>query len=88
MQTITTFSLPQNLAQEVNEQLKKGKFSSPSAFIRSAVQTYLQLQTGKLSWEILATPFRIYAKQKKMTETDILRIVAKGRRVKTSKNNK
>lgn len=88
MQTLTTFSLPQNLAQEVNKQLKKGKFASPSAFVRSAVQTYLRLQTGKLSWDMLATPFRMYAKQKKLTEADILKIVAKGRRVKTSKNNK
>ena len=43
---------------------------------------------GEVSWEILAAPFRVYAKQKKLTEQDILRIVEKGRHVKSSKNSK
>lgn len=88
MQTTTTVSLPTYLAQEVNRQIKKGKFTSRSQFIRSAIQTYLRLQDGQLSWEILATPFRAYAKQKKLTEADILKIVEKGRRAETLKNSK
>lgn len=84
----TTISLPDNLTQAVKKQIKAGKFSSPEAFVRSAVQIYLRIQEGKFSWEILATPFRTYAKQKKMTEANILDAVEKGRRDKTSKNSK
>ena len=87
MQT-TVISLPENLEQQVEKQLKEGKFTSRSEFISSAVRTYLRLREGQLSWEILATPFRTYAKQEKLTEADILKIVKKGRRVKASKNSK
>lgn len=85
MQTTTTISLPKNLAQEMEEQIKEGKFSSRSEFIRSAVRTYLTFQKGELSWEVLATPFRAYAKQKRLTEGDILRAVEKGRHGKSQK---
>lgn len=83
----TTISLPRNLAQEVEIQVKKGDFKSPSDFVNSAVKTFLSLQQGQATWETLAAPFRFYAKQKKLTEKDILQIVAKGRRAKTSKNS-
>ena len=86
MQTITTVSLPENLVQFIDKQLKKGNFTSRAAFIQSATKTYLQIQEGKLSWEILAAPFRKYAKQKKLTQADILKVVEKGRRVKTFKS--
>lgn len=88
MQTTTTISFPKNLVQEVEKQIAQGRFTSRSEFIRSAVKTYLLFQKGELSWEILAGPFRAYAKQKKLTEEDILRIVEKGRHVKTSQNSK
>ena len=86
MQT-TTIVLPKDLAREVEEQVEKGKFSSRSAFIRLAIETYLRFQKGKLSWEILATPFRAFAKAKGLTENDVLKAVEKGRRGKASKSN-
>ncbi len=79
MQSITTISLPKNLAQEVEKQIEEGKFTSRSEFIRSAVKAYILLQKGQLSWEILATPFRAYARKKKLTEKDLLKAVEKGR---------
>lgn len=89
MQTTTTISLPRNLVQEVEKQVDKGKFSSRSEFIRSAVRAYLLLQKGELSWEILSTPFRAYARKNNLTEKDIVSAVEKGRsRVATSKSNK
>lgn len=87
MQTITTISLPKNLAQEMEKQIEGGKFTSRSEFIRSAIRTYLTFQKGELSWEVLATPFRAYAKQKGLKEKDILDEVEEGRRDKTSKNS-
>lgn len=87
MQTTTTVSLPENLVEFIDKQLKKGNFNSRAAFIKTATKTYLQIQEGKVSWEILAAPFRQYAKQKKLTQTDILNAVQKGRRVETSKNS-
>ena len=83
----TTISLPRNLAQEVEKQVKKGTFRTPSEFVSSAVKTLLSLQKGELTWETLASPFRTYAKQKKLTEKDVLQAVMKGRRAKTSKNS-
>lgn len=83
----TTISLPRNLAQEVEKQVKKGTFRTPSEFINAAVKTLLSLQEGELTWETLASPFRTYAKQRKLTEMDILQAVMKGRRAKTSKNS-
>lgn len=83
----TTISLPRNLAQEVEKQVKKGMFKTPSEFVSSAVKTLLSFQKGELTWETLASPFRSYAKQKKLTEKDILQTVMKGRRAKTSKNS-
>lgn len=88
MQTTTTISLPNNLAREVEKQIIAGRFSSRSEFIRSAVRTYLTFQKGELSWEVLAAPFRTYAKRKKMQEKDILHVVTEGRCEKTSKNCK
>lgn len=89
MQVTTTISLPKNLVQEMEKQIDKGKFTSRSEFIRSAVRTYLLFQKGELSWEILAAPFRSFAKKKKLTEEDILMAVEKGRkRDKHSKNSK
>lgn len=88
MQTTTTISFPKNLAQEVERQVAQGRFTSRSEFIRSAVKTYLLFQKGELSWEILASPFRAYAKQKKLTEEDIARIVEKGRHAKTYQDSK
>lgn len=83
----TTILLPKNLAQEVEKQVKKGTFKSSSEFVSSAVKTLLSFQKGKLTWETLASPFRFYAKEKKLTEKDILRAVMKGRRAKTSENS-
>lgn len=88
MQVTTTISLPKNLAQEMEKQIEGGKFTSRSEFIRSAIRTYLLLQEGQLSWELLAAPFREYAKQKGLRDADILRAVEKGRRVKASKSGK
>ena len=87
MQVTTTISLPKNLAQEVEKQIEEGKFTSRSEFIRSAVRTYLLFQKGQLSWEVLATPFRAYARQKKLTEANILMVVKKGRRGNASKSS-
>jgi len=81
----TTISLPRNLAQEVEKQVKKGTFRTPSEFVSSAVKTLLSLQKGEFTWETLASPFR--AKQIKLTEKDILQVVMKSRRAKTSKNS-
>ncbi len=83
----TTISLPKNLAQEVEKQVKLGTFRTPSAFVTSAVKTFLSLQKGEVTWETLASPFRAYAKRRKLTEKDILQAVMKGRRAKTSKNS-
>lgn len=80
MQVTTTISLPKNLAEEMEKQISKGSFTSRSEFIRSAVRTYLLFQRGELSWEILAAPFRSFAKKNKLTEEDILEAVEKGRR--------
>ena len=79
MQVTTTISFPKILAKEMEKQIEKGKFTSRSEFIRSAVRTYLLFQKGELSWEILAAPFRSFAKQRKLTEEDILEAVEKGR---------
>lgn len=79
MQFTTTISLPKNLAQEMEKQVASGKYSSRSEFIRSAVRTYLLFEKGKLSWEILAAPFRSYAKEKSLTQEDILEVVERGR---------
>lgn len=79
MQVTTTISLPKNLSEEVEKEIKTGRFSSRSEFFRSAVRTFLNLQEGKMSWEILATPFRNYAKESGMKKEDILRVVEEGR---------
>ncbi|MBI2594029.1 ribbon-helix-helix protein, CopG family [Candidatus Daviesbacteria bacterium] len=81
-----TVSLPRDLEKEVEKQVKQGRFGSKSEFMRFAVETYLSLQKGELSWDILATPFRAYAKEKKLSETDILKAVEKGRHGKSSKD--
>lgn len=86
MQVTTTISIPKNMAQEMEKQIEEGKFTSRSEFIRSAVRTYLLFQKGDLSWEVLAAPFRSFAKQKKLSENDILRAVERGRR--SEKNSK
>lgn len=89
MQVTTTISLPKNLAKEMEDQINEGKFTSRSEFIRSAVRTYLLFQKGQLSWEILAAPFRSFAKKSKLTEEDILEAVGRGRsRGKSSKGGK
>lgn len=89
MQVTTTISLPKNLAKEMEEQIDEGKFTSRSEFIRSAVRTYLLFQKGELSWEILAAPFRSFAKKSKLTEEDILEAVERGRsHGKSSKGGK
>lgn len=38
-----------------------------------------------ISWETLATPFRVYAKQKGLTNKDILNAVEGDRRTRTSR---
>ena len=86
-QTTTTISLPKSLAQEMEKQIEGGKFTSRSKFIQSAVRTYLLFQKGQVSWEVLAAPFRAYAKQRKLTEKDVLEVVEEGRSDKTSKNS-
>ena len=86
MQTTTTISLPENLSKEMDRKIKEGQFSSRSEFIRSAVRTYLLFQKGELSWEVLAAPFRAYAKQKKLMKDDILEAVEKDRHVKSPKS--
>jgi Arc/MetJ-type ribon-helix-helix transcriptional regulator len=83
----TTISLPKNLAQEVENQVKNGPFRTPSDFVSSAVKTFISLQRGDIKWETFAVPFRAYAKQKKLTERDILQAVTKGRSAKSSKNS-
>ena len=83
----TTISLPENVAKEVEEQVKKGRFRTQSAFVTPAVKTLLSLQKGDVTWETLASPFRAYAKKKKLTEKDIFQSVMNGRRAKTSKNS-
>ncbi len=88
MQVTTTISLPNKLAEEMEKQIEEGKFTSRSEFIRSAVRTYLLFQKGELSWEILATPFRSFAKQKRLKEEDILKAVERGRSGKNSKGSK
>lgn len=80
MQVTTTISLPKNLAQEMEKQIDEGKYTSRSEFIRSAVRTYLLFQKGELSWEILAAPFRSFAKKSKLTEESILEVVKRGRK--------
>ena len=79
MQVTTTISLPKNLAGEMEKQIEAGKFTSKSEFIRSAVRTYLLFQKGQLSWEILASPFRSFAKKTRLSEKDILEAVKRGR---------
>lgn len=86
MQT-TTISLPENLAQEVEKQIKQSSFASRSEFFRAAVKTYLSLQKGELSWEILAAPFRIYAKNTGLSEKDVLKAVEKTRHAQASKSS-
>ncbi|MBU3978805.1 ribbon-helix-helix domain-containing protein [Patescibacteria group bacterium] len=89
MQVTTTISFPKNMAQEMEKQIEQGKFTSRSEFIRSAVRTYLLFQKGDVSWEVLAAPFRSFAKQKKLNENDILCAVERGRRSeKNSKSSK
>lgn len=89
MQFTTTISLPKNLAAEMEKQVSEGKYSSRSEFIRSAVRTYLLFEKGKLSWEILAAPFRSFAKKSKLSEKDILEAVGRGRSgTKISKGSK
>ena len=79
MQVTTTISLPKGLAKEMEAQIEEGKYTSRSEFIRSAMRTYLLFQKGELSWEILAAPFRAFAKKNKLTQEDILEAVEKGR---------
>ena len=89
MQFTTTISLPKNLSAEIEKQVAEGKYSSRSEFIRSAVRTYLLFEKGKLSWEILAAPFRSYAKEKGLTEEDVLEAMERGRSgTKNSKSGK
>lgn len=89
MQVTTTISLPKNLAEEMEEQISKGNFTSRSEFIRSAVRNYLLFQKGELSWEMLATPFRSYAKKSGLSEADLLAAVDRGRKHgKRSKSSK
>ena len=79
MQVTTTISLPKKLAAEMEKQIDDGKFASKSEFVRSAVRTYLLFQEGKLSWEILASPFRTFAQKTKLSERNILEVVERGR---------
>lgn len=79
MQVTTTISLPKTLAKEMEKQIDEGKYASRSEFIRSAVRTYLLFQKGEISWEILAAPFRAFAKKSKLTDEDILEAVDRGR---------
>ena len=88
MQYTTTISLPKNLAAEIEKQVAEGKYSSRSEFIRSAVRTYLLFEKGKLSWEIFAAPFRSYAKEKNLTEKDVLEVVERGRSGSNTKSGK
>lgn len=89
MQITTTISLPKKLAEEMEKQIDEGKFSSKSEFIRSAVRTYLLFQEGKLSWEVLAAPFRTFVKKNKLSEDKILKAVERGRsRGKNSKGSR
>ncbi len=64
MQVTTIISLPKNLAKEMEKQIDGGKYTSRSEFIRAAVRAYLLFQKDELSWEILAAPFRSFAKKK------------------------
>ncbi len=80
MQVTTTISLPKTLAKEMEKQIDEGKYTSRSEFIRSAVRTYLLFQKGELSWEILASPFRSFAKKRNLKEEDILEVVERGRK--------
>lgn len=82
----TTISLPKQLADEVETQVKEGRFASKSEFFRAAVKMYLSIQNGQMSWEVLAAPFRSYAVKKGLKEKDILRAVEKDRHDKKSGN--
>lgn len=88
MQVTATISFPNKLAVEMEKQIGKGKFTSRSEFILSAVRTFLLFQKGELSWEILAAPFRSFARQKRLAERDILKAVERGRSGETSKSSK
>lgn len=88
MQVTTTISLPNKLAVEMEKQIGDGKFTSRSEFIRSAVRTYLLFQKGEFSWEILAAPFRSFARERRLTEEDILKVVERGRSERRSKSRK
>ena len=87
MQVTTTISLPKNLAKEMEKQIDEGKYTSRSEFIRSAVRTYLLFQKGELSWEILAAPFRSFAKKSNLKKKEILDVVERGRSGKRSKSS-
>lgn len=86
MQTITTISLPKQLAQKIELQVKEGQFASKSEFFRAAVKAYLNLQSGQVNWEVLAAPFRSQAKQKNLTEADINKSIEKSRHAKPQKS--
>ena len=62
----TTISLPRNLAQEVEKQVKKGTFRTPSEFINAAIKTLLSLQEGELTWETPRKSFSDLCKAKNL----------------------
>lgn len=86
MRAIVNISLPKSLEKEVEKQVKEGKFASRSEFFRAAVKTYLNIQTGEVSWDILAAPYRTYARDKKLTPTNLLQVVEQGRYARRSKS--
>ena len=88
MQTQTfNIVLPKELVQKIDATAKK-EYKNRSEFIREAVRKYLLMQEGNFSWDILAEPFRAYAKERKLTEKDILTAVEEGRNGKKTKSNK
>lgn len=90
MPITTTISLPENLAREVEKQMKEGNFASRSEFFRTAVKNYLALQetVEQESWEEFARPFREWAKKKGLTEKDILKAVEESRYGKASQGRR
>lgn len=86
MRAIVNISLPKSLEKEVEKQVKEGKFASRSEFFRAAVKTYLNIQTGEVSWDILAAPYRTYARDKKLTQAKVLRVIEEGRHAKSPKS--
>lgn len=86
MRAIVNISLPKSLEKEVEKQVKEGKFASRSEFFRTAVKTYFNIQSGEISWDILAAPFKTYAREKKLTPARVLQVIEEDRHARSPKS--